>query len=161
MLPPLAELPIQVSIRGREHPAVAGRNNFPRMKRKACDIAVRLPNRLPLSIPKDLAANRAGCILNDWHPEAAAYLNDATDIARHPQLMYAQNGLRTLRRCRFDQRRIHVVGTRLDVAEYRSCTAVPDSVRRRDERMADRDDFITGSDADSQQREMQRGRAAG
>ena len=143
MLPPEAELAIELRARGRDHAAVACGDDLPRVKREAGDVAVRLPDLLPPAIPQNLAAARAGGVLDDRNASAAADLDDAREIARHAELMDAQNRLRARGECRFDQRRVHVVGPGLDVDEDRCRATVPDGVRRRDERVADGDDLVT------------------
>ena len=161
MLAPQAELPIPRCIGGRDHPAVTGRDDLARMEREAGDVAVRLADPFPGAVPQNLAANRAGCVLDQYQAVVPRQRHQTLQIARHADLMHRENrpGLRP------DHRRdaidVDVERLRVDVDEDRHGAAVADRVRGGDERMADRDDFVPGTDAGGEQRQVQRGRAIG
>ena len=72
MLTQQPELAIELGVRRREHPAVAGREQLARVKREAGDVAVRPADALPPAVPEDLAADGARRVLDDRQAAAAA-----------------------------------------------------------------------------------------
>ena len=58
-----------------------------------------------------------------------------------------------------DRLRVEVVGARIDVGEHRRRAALPDGVRRGDERHRRHDHLVARADARDVERELQRGRA--
>ena len=65
MLAQQAELLVPLGVARRDHAAVAGADDLARVERKAGDVAVRPADLLPLAIPEDLAADRAGGVLDE------------------------------------------------------------------------------------------------
>ena len=74
-------------------------------------------------------------------------LQDRFEIARHADLMDAQERRASRVDRGFRLLRIHVVGARLDIDEHRLRAAIPDRIGRRDVGVAYGDDFIARSDA--------------
>src|SRR6187200_892782 len=153
------ELPIEIRIRSRQHATVTGRQQLTRMKREAGDEPARMPNALPAIVPANLTPDGTRRILDDRNGSTLADLGDRCQIARHSELVHSQDCLRARADRGLDQRRIDVVRLSLDVHEDRHRTTVADCVRRRDERMTDRDDLAAARHSARSQREVQRGRA--
>src|SRR5262249_50684148 len=147
VLPPQPEAGIPFRTGRRDHPAVAGRNDLARMERKTGDVAVRFADSLPPAIDAYLAPDRAGGILDDPEAVASSQYHNRVHLARHAELMHAENRPGAARDRRLDGRRIHVERRRLDVDEHGGRTAVPDGVPPRDERGADGNDFLPGAHA--------------
>ena len=66
-------------------------------------------------------------------------------ITGHAHLMNTQNGPRPIADGILNSLGIHVESCRIDVDKDGPCATVPNSVRRRDVRMADCDDFVPGT----------------
>ena len=161
VLPQEAELRIPVVARGGEHPAVARREQLARMEGEAGDVAMGPADALPFAVPEDLAAHRAGCVLDHGQLSALADLDDGLQLTGHADLMHAEDGTRPRRDRVLDAGRVDVEGPGPDVDEHGKRAAVADHVGGGDVRMADGDDLIAGPHAHRQKRHVQRGGAVG
>src|SRR6476620_2388573 len=86
----------------------------------------------------------------------ARYFDDCGKIARHAQLMHAQDRAGTLGQSCFDTSRINIERFRLYVDEDRCRATVTNSVRGGNVRVADCNYFVAWPDTDSKQSQMQR-----
>src|SRR5438067_7351879 len=75
--------------------------------------------------------------------------------------MYRDDSARTRRNCRFDPRRIDVVGIPRDIDEDWAGADVFGGVSGRDPGEGRNDDLVTGADIERHHREMKRGGAGG
>ena len=160
VLPQEAERRIQRRAARRQHATVARGQQLARVEREAGDVAVRPAHTLPSPVPQQLAADRAGRILDHRHAAALCDRQDRRELAWHAELVDDEDRPGPLRHRRFDERGIDVERVRGDIDEHRRRTAAADGVRRRDERMTDGDHLVAGPDAEGQQSEVQCGRAA-
>src|SRR5437667_172866 len=91
--------------------------------------------------PNTARPARAGArrVLDDAQPVAMRDADDRREIARHADLVHAENRAGSAGDGRCNQRRIDVERAGIDVDEHRYRAAVADRIRRRDEGVADRD----------------------
>ena len=148
-------------VRRGQHAAVAGRHDLARMEGEHGDIATHAADLFPLSVPLDFRARGAGGVFDHCKVVAASDRHDGGEIAGQAHLVNHQDGLGLFGDRRFDQRRVNVVGVRIDIDEHRRRAAVEHDVGRGDVRMADRDYFIARADAGGDQGEVQAGGAIG
>jgi len=88
-------------------------------------------------------------------------LEDRRKVTWHSKLVDGKDCLRVRRDRRIELSHVHVERIELDVYEYRHRTAVANRVRRRDKRVAHRDDLVSRADTTREERKVQRCRAAG
>ena len=155
VLPPEAKLFVPLLVGCRDNAAITCGDDLPRMKRETGDISMWLTDLFPLALPIDFTADCAGRIFNDWQRITLTDINNRREIAGHSHLVDTQDGLGAIRDCSFDQRRIDIESLWLDVHKYRSGTAIPYAAGGSYERMADGNDFVAGTNAHSEQCEMQ------
>src|ERR1700746_364826 len=82
-------------------------------------------------------------------------LSDPVEIAGHTHLMRAQNSPGQLINSCLNEIRIDVECIRFDIDENGCCCTVTDTVCGSDKRMTDSDHFVPGTNARSEQGEMQ------
>src|SRR5688572_29116493 len=124
------------------------------MKRETGNEPARPPDSLPSPIPEDLAADRTRCVLDDSYSSSSRDLEEAGQVAGHPELMDRQDCLRAWTDRFVHACRIDVESLALNVHEDRRRAAVPHGVRRRDEGMADGHDLVAGGHTASTQRQV-------
>ena len=117
-------------------------------------------DRLAIPVHADLASGGAGGVFDQRDSVTAA-----TRRAPRGRMASPSDGRREWRACAgvtasATQLRIEIVGARLDIDEDRDRSAIADAVGRRDEGMARHDHLVAAADADGQESEMQRRRAA-
>ena len=144
-----------------DHATVAGTDDLARVEGEARHVAVRPADLLPLAVPKNLAADRARGVLDERNAVATSQGNEAAQVAGHANLMHAQDGSGARRDGLFDERRVDVVGERIDVDEHRLRADVTDAVGGGDVRVTDGDHFVAALHSGSYQREMEGSRATG
>src|SRR5262249_10901962 len=133
----------------RQHAAVTGCDNLPWMKRKARDLPPGPSNRLPLPTDPNFAAGRASRILDEGYIVSACDLKKRRQVTRHAHLVDRQDGTRALRYSFSYAIWINIVSAGINIDENGNGPAIPDSVGRRDKRMACRDDLVIHADARS------------
>jgi hypothetical protein len=124
------------------------------MKRKARDIAVRLADLFPATLPENFAAGRASGILDHGYGMTRCDRDDTMQVTRHSQLVDTNDSLGAGRDGRLDQIRIDVVAVFLDIDKDRDSAAIADRICSGDEGVANRDDLVTRIDPDGLQGEM-------
>src|ERR1700688_2210783 len=83
----------------------------------------------------------------------------SVEIGTLPVKMHGQKSSSTRRNSGFHLRRIHVIGNWIDVYKYRARTDCADCLRCSNESVWNSNNFVPRTDAQSQQNELQRGRA--
>ena len=133
MLTTQPEFAVKFRIGGRQHAALAGRDDLARMEGEAGNSSVGLANRLPFSIEPDLASRGASGIFDQGNVMTTCHRHKRMQVARHSHLVNCENGARAIGYGFVHMLRIEIVGRRIDVHENRSCTTIPNGVGRRDE----------------------------
>ena len=160
MLAEQPELAVQLGVAGRQHAAVAGGDapcgGGTRSRRRS-----RAAGRsAPRPAHERLAADRAGRVLDHRQAVSPGDVEDGRQVARQADLVHGQDRPGPRRDRPLDQGGVDVVGPRVDVHEHRAGAAVADGVGGGDERVADRDHLVAGPDAEGEQGQVQRRRAA-
>ncbi|HYK99119.1 MAG TPA: aminotransferase class I/II-fold pyridoxal phosphate-dependent enzyme [Candidatus Acidoferrales bacterium] len=139
---------------GRDHDALAGRDDLARVEREHGLVRVR-PDPPPLV----RLADRGRGVLD--HVEAVLLRDrvDGVDVACEADLVDGHDRLGALGDALLDVVRVDVEGARVDLAEDDLGAGVQHRVRRRDEGERRHDDLVTRADARGREREVQAGRA--
>ena len=161
VLPLEAESPGELGVPGGEHPAVARGDDLPGVEREAGHRPVRPTDALPGAVPLDLAAERAGRVLDHGQAAGAGDPEDALQVAGKAELVHAQHGARARRERLLEPGRVEAERVFLDIHEDGTCAHGDDRVRRGDEAVAHRDHVVPGTHADGRERQLQRHRAIG
>ena len=93
-------------------------------KEKQATVAVRPADPLPAAVDAELAADRAGRVLHDGQPVPLGDRQDRRHVAGQAHLVDRHDGPGPRRDRRLHERRVHVVGPRVDVHEHRPRPAV-------------------------------------
>src|SRR5262249_47047761 len=89
-----AELAIQFRVLSSEHAAVAGGYHLARVERETRHGSMRAADPFPVLANLNLAADRAGCILNHWKIVSIGHGEDCRHIARKADLVHRHDGPR-------------------------------------------------------------------
>src|SRR5262245_16156713 len=133
------------------HPALAGRDSLRRVKTEDRGVSFQRSDR-PASIG---GRQRVRRVFHYFQPMFARDGDDRIHLASQSGEMDGQDRFGPRRDRAFDLLRVNVESARGDVNEDRLRAQMPDNLRRRGESVRSRDDFISGSNAQGFERQVQ------